>query len=310
MRRGRDARRLLRWYPEGWRERYGEEFVALLEDTVGDASPAFSLRCSVAVAGLRERCYESGIVGERSSAQHQRRTGSLVVLVAWAVMAIGGLSLVKAAEHFSNSLPVGSRNVAQLAYDTVAAGSVFGTLLVALGAGVALGALVRLLRGGGWAQVREPLSRGIVVSVLMAVATVGLSAWAHHLGSVQRNGGNLFYSGAFVLYAFLVVLTVGVWTRGFVTVATILDLSPRVLRWESALAVGVTVSTVVVTASAVTWWVQMGLHASWFLEGSSAGVSASPWSAGMIVTVAIMLVAMMTALWGLSRVVLTYRLAR
>jgi hypothetical protein len=27
--------RLLRWYPRAWRERYGEEFLALVEDTLG-----------------------------------------------------------------------------------------------------------------------------------------------------------------------------------------------------------------------------------------------------------------------------------
>ena len=26
------AARLLRWYPRGWRERYGEEFLAMVED--------------------------------------------------------------------------------------------------------------------------------------------------------------------------------------------------------------------------------------------------------------------------------------
>ena len=32
----RHARRLLRWYPAAWRERYGDEFVDLMEQEVTD----------------------------------------------------------------------------------------------------------------------------------------------------------------------------------------------------------------------------------------------------------------------------------
>ena len=30
-----DAAKLLRWYPRGWRERYGEEFLAMVEAATG-----------------------------------------------------------------------------------------------------------------------------------------------------------------------------------------------------------------------------------------------------------------------------------
>jgi hypothetical protein len=32
----RDAKRILRWYPAGWRRRYGEELIAMLDDTHGE----------------------------------------------------------------------------------------------------------------------------------------------------------------------------------------------------------------------------------------------------------------------------------
>ena len=46
---------LLRWYPRAWRERYGEEFLALVEDTLDGRRPGWRLRLGVAWAGLRER---------------------------------------------------------------------------------------------------------------------------------------------------------------------------------------------------------------------------------------------------------------
>ena len=31
---------LLRWYPQAWRDRYGEELLALIQDTLDEGHPA------------------------------------------------------------------------------------------------------------------------------------------------------------------------------------------------------------------------------------------------------------------------------
>ena len=46
---------LLRWYPRAWRDRYGGELVALIQDTLDEGRPAWRLRLSVIGGGLRER---------------------------------------------------------------------------------------------------------------------------------------------------------------------------------------------------------------------------------------------------------------
>ena len=35
---------LLRWYPRVWRERYGSELVALIQDNLNEGRPAWRLR--------------------------------------------------------------------------------------------------------------------------------------------------------------------------------------------------------------------------------------------------------------------------
>jgi hypothetical protein len=40
---GRPLDGLLRWYPRAWRERYGEEFLAVVEDTLDGSRPGW--RC-------------------------------------------------------------------------------------------------------------------------------------------------------------------------------------------------------------------------------------------------------------------------
>ena len=43
----RDAKRVLRWYPAAWRRRYGEELIAMLDDTHGDDGLPLRVRISL-----------------------------------------------------------------------------------------------------------------------------------------------------------------------------------------------------------------------------------------------------------------------
>ena len=51
----RDAKRVLRWYPAVWRRRYGEELIAMLDDTYGNGTPPRRARMSLARSGLMQR---------------------------------------------------------------------------------------------------------------------------------------------------------------------------------------------------------------------------------------------------------------
>jgi hypothetical protein len=53
---------VLRWYPKAWREQYGEELLALIQDTLEDGRPTWRLRLGVAWGGLRERGHQAGRV--------------------------------------------------------------------------------------------------------------------------------------------------------------------------------------------------------------------------------------------------------
>jgi hypothetical protein len=56
----RRVARLLRWYPADWRERYGDEFAALLRDTIEDGRGGLRLSLDVARAGLVARAEDGG----------------------------------------------------------------------------------------------------------------------------------------------------------------------------------------------------------------------------------------------------------
>jgi hypothetical protein len=307
MTRRRDVRRLLRWYPSTWRTRYEDEFLVFLEDRLQDSALTLRFRWSVAVAGIQERCYGAGLVGARSSPSTQRRTGALVVLVAWSIMMIGGASLLKTAEHFRASLPTHSKTLPQFAYNATAIAGMVGTLLMVVGAFVALPGFVRFVREKKWSEVRGGCVTVLVASAVLVVVTFALSEWAHRLTSAQRNGTDDLYSVLFLAFVLLVVVTIALWTRASVSVASRITFTARELRWESLVAIGVSLSSVVVVASTTMWWIQMGLHASWFLQGTTTGVTTSPWSPILVATMSVMVLGTSVALWGALRVALSYR---
>lgn len=58
---GRRAKRLLRWYPPTWRERYGDEFVDHLEQEYADRPLDFRRSLNVAIKGLVARAEDIGL---------------------------------------------------------------------------------------------------------------------------------------------------------------------------------------------------------------------------------------------------------
>lgn len=293
---------LLRWYPPAWRERYGEELMVLMQDSSDEQPPTAKVKLSLAWAGLRERAHQSGLVGVQLSPADRARAGSLLVLCAWTAFVLAGASFSKAAEHFPQALPVASRPLPQGAFDILAALGVIGVTLVVLGAIAALPAFVRFLRDGGWSSIRRHVLRAAVLTVVTIGAVIPLSAWAHHLNDVQRNGGDNPYVGAFVAWALLVAATMAQWTAAGVVAARRIDLTRRALHFEGMLAVAVAGIMVVITAATALWWGAMARDAPWFLQGTAPGTSPSPFTVQLVLTMALMLIAVLVAVYGVIRV--------
>lgn len=293
---------LLRWYPRHWRDRYGDELAALMEDMAGGGPPTLRFRVSIALAGLREHIYGSGLFGNRAPAADQVRAGSLLVLCTWTTFVLAGASFSKASEHFSQAMPVASRPFAQGAFNVVAALGVVGAILVMLGAIAALPAFTRFIRGGGWSTIRGPLLRAGALTLLSVGAVIPLSFWAHHLNELQRNGADPTYSGVLVIWAVLVAATLAQWTAAGVAATRRVDLPGGVLRFEAALAVALAGAMAAMTVAAALWWGSMAQNAPWFLQGTAQGTSPSPFTPQLIVTLALMTISVVGAGYGATRV--------
>ena len=292
----------LRWYPESWRSRYGDEFAALLEDEYGGKLPLL-VRLGLIVRGLRERARQSGLTGDSAPADDGLRAGALLVLAAWTAFVIAGASFAKFSEHFDEALPHAHAvhrvpDAALTVLQTVAA---VASILVITGALLAVPAFVRFVRSGGWASLRGHFLRALACTALVGAATVPLLTWAHHLTAPQRNDGLHWYGFLFLLWAGAIAVTLTLWTVVAVAVARRLELSRTMLTAEAILAAAVAGAMFVMGGATVVWSVAMAENAPAFLHASPGGGAGSSWDLWLVATVTVMALAMGAAATGVFR---------
>jgi hypothetical protein len=285
------TRLLLRCYPRDWRARYGDELEELIRELRAGRRLPLRIWANTALGGGRERLSAAGLSGDARSPDDRSRAGLLLVLCAWTAFVVGGISIQKLSEHWQNATPVGSRAVPRVAFDVLVGASVAGTILVLAGIACALPALAVYLRQGGWPAIRRPIVRAVGLTLAAGLAAIGLVVWAHSLTTGQRNGGDLAYGLAFAGCALLGIAVLAGWTVVAVRTCTRVALTPRVLRVEARLALGASASMLVMTASAITWWVALTRAAPWFLAGQAPGTASSGLAPVVIVSLALMLLA-------------------
>lgn len=304
---GKVSPRWLRWYPAGWRDRYGEELAVFMHDSYGSADGPWRARLSLVTGGLREHARESGVVGDTAPPPDRVRAGALLVLIGWAGFVVAGSSFAKFSEHYDNSLPGGinshvgpaSHAVVDNAYSVLQTVALMAGIAVLLGAALAVPALLRYLRSGGWSAMRGHVVRAVVVTAVTGGVSAPLIGWAHHLSSQQRNGANGWHYALFLIWAALMALTLGMWTVVAVAAGRRVTLSRTVLRAESILAAVVGLAMTVMLGATAVWWAAMANQAPSFLTSDPTGAPLDPWLAG---TVALMLAATGVGLGGVVRV--------
>ncbi len=303
MTRERDPKvRLLRWYPPAWRNRYGEEFVALMDDDLAGSKPGPMYRLKVAASGVHQRARGAGLIGAATSTVERKRAGSLLVLVAWSAVVLAGGSFAKASEHFSSALQPNTRLLPQVAYYLLEALGAVGTLIVLTGALLVLPSFVGFLRSGGWPVVKRKVAIAASFSFATLAAVIALSAWARHLGEIARSGGDLYYTAAFLGLVLLVASTLTMWTVVGVSSARRVTISPKVLQVESRLAVALAGVVVALVITTVTWWSAMSARAPWYFQWSPFGSDYYAFNFELAAAVALMSLAALVSLCGAYRV--------
>jgi hypothetical protein len=287
-----------------------------MEDTLGDGPPTPRLRLAIALAGLRERGRETGVVGDSLPPADRARAGSLLVLCAWTAFVVAGSSFAKLSEGFGLVQPTRTASLSSGAYRAVMVVAIVACLVVMAGVVIAVPAFLRFLRAGGWSHIRSHVVRALVASVVGILALTALVGLAHTLTPAQRAGqlashpALWYYQVAFIVTMLLVAVTLGLWTVAAVVTVRRLDLSGTVLSAEALLAAAATAAMVVMTVATAVWWSSITSSTPWFLHGTPAGSAGSPFNGQLVGTMVLMLVASILAGYGVSRVTwsgLTFR---
>lgn len=262
--------RMLRWYPPAWRNRYGEELEALMEDSYESPRHVPGRdRLGLVRAGLLERLRVRG----PCSPVDRVRDGSILVLLGWSLFLVAGVAFGKFSDRWRAGTLHSGRWLATTGFDTALAMGAAGSALVVVAAVLVGPSFARFVREGGWEQVRRPVVRALAAVTARLILLAALGDWAHHLSATDRNGGLPLYGAAFVLVGLVFVATVGLAMAGAVAVARRTSLSRRALRLVGLMAVVLTVVMTLLLAGMAAWW---GAEASGaprvILDGMGNGV--------------------------------------
>jgi hypothetical protein len=238
------AASLLRWYPRAWRERYGEELLVLIQDTLDEGRPTWRLRLGVIWGGLRERGHQAGRVVR---AADKWRTG----VERWSLF-VTGLVLASVPEAVRGSSSQARGWQAAAADGVLAAVALTGVVVLASGL-TALPALIRFLRAGGWPKVRRRIMKAAGATVVAGGVLAGVSAVSGSRSLAQLNTSWVFSFGNLAA-ALAIAVTIGLWAGAAVATARHLTLAPRVRATQLILGTATTTTLMVMFVSLILWW--------------------------------------------------------
>jgi hypothetical protein len=240
--------RLLRWYPRAWRERYGEELLALIQDTVDDGRPTWRLRLGVAWGGLRERGHQAGRAAKAGAAKRS------TMVPRWLMILLTGLLFTNLPLQFKMSPPPARAWQATAALDVVAAVAAFICAVLLVGSLAARSAVVRFLRAGGWPKIRRRVAWAAGATGLTAGGLVVLSVALRSQPKAPLNVSLAYFLG-FIATALALMVTIGLWAGVVAAMAKNVKLTPRVRAVE--LVAGPVIWTaiqIMVSASSIWNW--------------------------------------------------------
>jgi hypothetical protein len=266
----KETQRLLRWYPPSWRQRYGPELTALIEDSYGPGGLPRRVRLATVRAGLVERVRSSGLGSPTEGERPEARScnGSLLMLCAWAFFVVGGAMMAKFNENWEVGIPRPDRWLPTAGYDLVEGAAALGALVVVVAGLLVVPTFLRALTQQGWPLIRRQVRAVTVIGGTTVLCCAPLIAWAQHLSSRQRNGGLDIYTAAFLGVGVLLVATVGAVTGAVVSVTRTLELPRPTLRWLGRLALLMAGIMVAVLSGLTLWWAALAADAPSTLGGA------------------------------------------
>jgi hypothetical protein len=279
--RRRMARAALALYPVAFRRRYGDEMLALVEDSRSSSRTTFDLLRGALIAHARP---PAGITAALSSEDRLRATSS-GVLACWIAFAAGGFGFYKTTEDHPFSAAGDAHLAIGGAHVAIQALAVLASIAVLAGALPLIVAAVRQSRRARAVRKAAGLALGAVA--LFLISTAAFVAFANSATSLSDSAAGL---------AFTAWILVGLVTGAVCAVAASSGLfATRVRRrgLVAALACGtlVTVAMALIAVATALYMVALAVDAS-----GLAGKGNGPFGVTSVgVSIAIQLIIMLGA---------------
>ena len=303
MRRHNDHSDVLKWYPQAWRDHYGEELAMFLHDRYGESSIPMWARLSMTRSGLVERLRVGGMVGTSVDSDRRVRGGSLLVLCAWGVFVIAGAAFAKYAEHWPLATPPVDRRIPAVAMGAVQVGAFAGALIVLVAGLITVPAFANLVRSAGWRSLWSTMRVMSVTTIVAGIASLMIIAWIRHLGPSQTNASSWAWKAVGVTWGLLVVGALACGAGTVVALVNRLELSQRVTKALGVLALAMVAVLALIFAGTLSWWFSTAIHAPWPFGGLIPRPPISPTPLAMVILSALMLSGLALAGYGAVRIV-------
>lgn len=253
---------LLRWYPRAWRDRYGEELLALIQDTLEEGRPIWRLRLGVARGGLSERGHQA----KRAAVKRLTTPNPAGTMV------VAGLIFASLpANLMTATSPVRGWQVA--AFDALLTAVCLTGAVVAVDGLAALPALVKFLRADGWPKIRRQVAWAVGATAVAggALASLVLAAGSR---SAAQLAASWAYTSGFLGTGMAMAVAIALWATAAAATAKHLALAPRVRAAQLILSAATGVMVTVMLATLNFWWVVTQAPA-WLAGGLTMLVLAS-----------------------------------
>lgn len=250
---------LLRWYPRTWRERYGEELLALIQDTVEDGGPTWRLRLGVAWGGLRERVHQAQRAGKAAA----KRASSK-----WLMIVVTGLVLDSLPWNLKAPLPPARAWQKAAAFDALVGLIAFTGFVVLAGGLVAAPAFVAFLRERGWSKIRRRVAWAAGATLPAGAGLAGLVLGQRSMSAAQLSR-SWAYAGGVVATTVALVAALGLWASAAAATAKHLKLADRARAAQPLLAsVTLTAASAIVPAN-IIWLAAIQSSLPWLVVGAA-----------------------------------------
>ena len=268
----------LRLFPAAWRERFGEEFGALLDQTPSTPGLLFD----VAVAAVDAHLHPTGPRRRWPLMIERLRLSELVVFASWVVFVVAGLAFQRMTEGPPFTIVTADQPAVGWTYAAIVAGAVVSLLAVVV-AGVPIATAIAraAIERHRWRQIGLLAVPPVALAIWVGLTVLLLSLGDPPTRDPWRVVVFLVWVGVFVLAALASTVAVS-------AAALDAEVDGSLYRRATAPALVTAIAMAVVVAAVIAWGIALAVMspaAFWGSEGLLGSSTTLTWL-GVVVAMA------------------------